>query len=60
MSQRRLTIRRETISALEPEELGSVVGAISAPALVCVVTSVQYSRCHTCGIACTSDCPQTS
>lgn len=60
MSNRRLTIRRETISALEPEELGSVVGAISTGHVLCVVTSVQYSRCHTCGIACTANCPQTS
>lgn len=60
MSKRRLTIRREAISALQPEELGSVVGAISRPHPLCALTSVQYSYCHTCGIACTADCPQTS
>ncbi|HVF20941.1 MAG TPA: hypothetical protein VNA14_11975 [Mycobacteriales bacterium] len=60
MSKRRLTLRRETVSELKTDELTSVVGAISAPHLVCVVTSIQYSRCHTCGIACTYDCPQTS
>lgn len=60
MAERRLTLRRETLTELQPNELGSVVGAISAPHLLCAVTSVQYSRCHTCGIACTYDCPQTS
>jgi hypothetical protein len=60
MAKRRLTLRSETLNVLETDELASVVGAISAPHLVCVVTSVQYSQCHTCGIACTYDCPQTS
>lgn len=60
MSKRRLTLRSETLSPLQPDELSSVVGAISAPHVLCVVTSVQYSQCHSCGIACTYDCPTTS
>ena len=60
MSKRRLTLSREMLSALDSDELGSVVGAISAQHPLCVVTSVQYSQCPTCGIACTYDCPQTS
>lgn len=60
MPKRRLTLHRETLTELASEELASVVGAISAPHLVCVVTSVQYSQCPTCGIACTYDCPATS
>ena len=57
MAKRRLTLRSETLSVLDSHELGSVVGGISAPNLVCVVTSVQYSQCYSCGIACTYDCP---
>ena len=58
MSKRRLTLRRETLSELHSDELASVVGAqISAPHPVCLVLSVQYSQCHSCGIACTYDCP---
>ena len=60
MATRRLSLRSETLSELQLEELGSVVGAISAPHVACVVTSLQYSQCPTCGIACTYDCPQTS
>lgn len=60
MGKRRLELRRETLTELRQEELSSVVGAISAPHLLCVVTSIQYSQCHTCGIACTADCPETS
>lgn len=60
MSKRRLTLRRETLSALQPDELASVVGGISAPNLVCVVLSVQYSQCPSCGIGCTYDCPATN
>lgn len=59
MSKRRLTLRRETLTALEQDELASVVGAISAPHVACVVLSVQYSQCHSCGIGCTYDCPTT-
>lgn len=59
MSKRRLSLRRETLSPLEQEELASVVGGISAPHLVCVTLSVQYSQCYSCGIGCTVDCPTT-
>lgn len=59
MSKRRLTLRRETLSTLETDELASVVGGISAPNVVCVVLSVQYSQCYSCGIGCTYDCPPT-
>lgn len=57
MSKRRLTLRSETLSPLQQEELASVVGAISAPHFLCVVTSAQYSQCPSCGIACTTQCP---
>ncbi len=61
MSKRRLTLRSESLSALESEELSAVVGAISAPHLVCVVLTIaRYSQCPSCGIACTYECPQTS
>jgi len=61
MSKRRLTLRRETLSELQPNELASVVGAqISAPHPVCLLTSIQYSQCYSCGIACTHDCPTNS
>lgn len=60
MAKRRLTLRSETLGELTSNELSSVVGAISAPHLVCVVTSVQYSQCNTCGIACTYNCGETS
>ena len=60
MSDRRLRLRRETLTELQPEELTSVVGGISAPHVVCVVLSVQYSQCHSCGIGCTYRCPETS
>lgn len=60
MSKRRLSLKRETLTALENDELAAVVGAISAPHIACVVLSIQYSRCHSCGIACTYDCPETS
>ena len=59
MSKRRLTLRRETLAELETDELGSVVGAISAPHVACVILSIQYSQCYSCGIACTYDCPPT-
>ena len=60
MSKRRLTLRREALTALQTDELASVAGAISVPHPVCAVLSVQYSQCETCGIACTYDCPTTS
>jgi hypothetical protein len=60
MAKRRLSLRRETVSELLNDELAAVVGAISAPHPLCVLTSVQYSQCRTCGIACTADCPATS
>lgn len=60
MSKRRLTLRRETLSPLEQDELTAVVGGISAPNPVCVVLSVQYSQCPSCGIGCTYNCPVTS
>ena len=60
MSKRRLTLRSETLTALEPNDLASVVGALSLPSPLCAITSVQYSQCYSCGIACTYDCPQTS
>ena len=60
MSKRRLNLRSETLSALEPDELGAVVGAISAPHPLCVLLTVQYSQCPTCGIACTYNCGETS
>ena len=59
MSKRRLELRREALSPLEPAELASVVGAISAPHVACVVLSIQYSHCHSCGIGCTHECPTT-
>lgn len=59
MSKRRLTLRRETLTELPNDDLASVVGAISTRHIVCAVTSVQYSQCHSCGIACTYDCPTT-
>jgi ferredoxin len=57
MSERRLSLRRESLTELQTDELTSVVGAISAPHLLCVTTSVQYSQCYSCGIACTTQCP---
>ena len=60
MSTRRLSLRRESLNALEPAELGSVVGAISLPHPLCALTSIQYSYCPTCGIACTYNCTTTS
>lgn len=60
MTNRRLTLRREQLSALEPAELGAVVGAISVPHPLCVGVSIRYSECPTCGIACTYNCPTTS
>jgi hypothetical protein len=60
MPNRRLALRRETLSPLEHDELTAVVGGISAPHPVCVVLSVQYSQCYSCGIGCTYDCPATS
>lgn len=58
--KRRLTLRRETMTELAPDELGSVVGAVSLPHPLCALTSIQHSWCHTCGIACTYDCHETS
>ena len=60
MTKRHLTLRRESLTALESDELNSVVGAISAPHPLCVTLSIQYSQCPTCGIACTYNCPTTS
>ncbi|HEX8001309.1 MAG TPA: hypothetical protein VF519_01290 [Mycobacteriales bacterium] len=60
MATRRLSLRSESLSSLESDELSAVVGALSLPSPLCAITSVQYSQCHTCGIACTYDCPQTS
>lgn len=60
MNTRRLALRRESLNALEPAELGSVVGAISVPHPLCALTSIQHSWCHTCGIACTYNCTETS
>ncbi len=60
MAKRHLTLRRETVSQLDHDELAEVVGAISAPHVVCTVTSIQFSWCHTCGIACTYQCTETS
>lgn len=58
MSKRRLTLHRETLTELLPEELSSVAGGqISVPHPVCAVLSVQYSHCYSCGIGCTVDCP---
>jgi hypothetical protein len=57
MSKRRLTLTRETLSPLQHDELESVVGGISKPNVLCAALSVQYSQCHSCGIACTYDCP---
>jgi hypothetical protein len=60
MPKRRLTLHREALVTLHPDELSSVAGAISQQHPVCVLTqttSVQYSQCPTCGIACTWDCP---
>ncbi|HEV2890487.1 MAG TPA: hypothetical protein VGX28_08930 [Frankiaceae bacterium] len=60
MANRRLTLRSESLNALESDELASVVGALSVPHPLCAVTSVQYSACPTCGIACTYNCSPTS
>lgn len=57
MSKRRLTLRRETLSELQQDELTAVVGGISLPNVVCAVLSIQYSQCYSCGIGCTYDCP---
>jgi hypothetical protein len=58
--KRRLTLRRETLSELQSDELGAVVGAISAPNLLCALLTIRYSQCETCGIACTYQCTETS
>lgn len=60
MPKRSLVLNRESLSTLESDELQSVAGAISAPHPLCVLTSVRYSYCNTCGIACTYDCGTTS
>lgn len=60
MSKRTLKLRSETLSDLQLDELGAVVGAISAPHPLCVLGSIRYSQCHSCGIACTYDCGETS
>lgn len=60
MSKRRLTLRRETLSPLEHDELTAVVGGVSVPHPVCAVLTIQYSQCHSCGIGCTYNCPVTS
>jgi hypothetical protein len=57
MPNRRLVLSREALVTLHPDDLSSVAGAISTPHPTCVVTSVQYSQCPTCGIACTYACP---
>ena len=61
MSKRRLTLRSETLSALDTDELSGVVGGISAPHVACVVFSTgAYSQCPSCGIACTYQCTTTT
>ena len=57
MPSRRLVLSREALVSLEADELSSVAGAISQMHPTCIVTSVQYSQCPTCGIACTMQCP---
>jgi len=59
MAKRHLTLRSETLSALQTEELSAVVGGLSLPSPLCALTSVQYSACPTCGIACTANCGPT-
>ncbi len=59
MPKRRLTLRGETLSALQTDELSAVVGGLSLPSPLCALTSVQYSACPTCGIACTANCGPT-
>lgn len=56
MSNRRLVLNREKLGTLESDELASVAGAISGLHPTCIVTSYQYSRCDSCGIACTYRC----
>lgn len=56
MPNRRLTLRRETLTALDNDQLTSVAaGAISTPHVLCLVTSVPQSACPdtTCGFGCT-------
>lgn len=60
MNKRRLSLHRETLTELPHEDLSAVVGAISTQHVLCAVTSVQWSRCHSCGFGCTYDCPETS
>ncbi len=60
MNTRRLTLNRESLTELHTDELSSVVGAISVPHPLCALTSIQHSWCHTCGIACTYNCGETS
>ncbi len=60
MAKRRLTLTREPLIELESDDLSAVVGAISVPHPLCLLTSIQHSMCHTCGIACTYDCGETS
>ena len=60
MSKRRLTLRSETLTVLESDDLASVVGALSLPSPLCAITIVQQSQCYSCGFGCTYDCPQTS
>ena len=60
MKTRRLTLTREPLIELHTDDLASVVGAISVPHPLCAATSLMHSMCHTCGIACTYNCEQTS
>lgn len=68
MTKRRLNLTREVLASLQPAELESVAGGspISRPNPVCQtggttgVTSLAWSYCPTCGIACTYDCGETS
>jgi hypothetical protein len=58
MPKRRLVLKSENLTPLQPDELSSVAGAISYPHPLCAL-SLQYSHCPqaSCGIGCTAQCP---
>lgn len=58
MPTRRLALQRETLTALDSDELASVAGAISVPHPLCNL--IYYTQYPSCGFGCTSQCPPPS
>lgn len=60
MPNRRLALRRETLTALDTDQLALVAGAVSGLHPNCLVTS-EGSQCPSCGSYCvTRYCPPAS